>query len=62
MKLTNAKRDELQELYATRVLDDMSVDAIFQFAYEQIMDNMDKLPQDEFIEKVKLFHPDLLEE
>jgi len=62
VKLTNAKRDKLQELYAERVLDDMDVTSVFQFAYEQILENMDNLPQDEFIEKVKLFHPDLLEE
>jgi hypothetical protein len=62
MKLTNAKRDELQELYATRVIDDMSIEEILKFAYETVLSNMDNLPQDEFIEKVKLFHPDLLEE
>ena len=62
MKLTNAKRDILQESYAARVIDDMSIDEVLKFAYETVLNNMDNLPQDEFIEKVKLFHPDLLEE
>jgi hypothetical protein len=62
MKMTNAKRDVLQELYAARVIDDMSIDEVLQFAYETVLNNMDNLPQQEFLEKVKVFHPDLLEE
>lgn len=60
MKLTNADRTELQYDMAHCVLEDMSRQELYEFAYNALLDNYDRMDKTKFIELVEKHYPHLL--
>ena len=52
----------LRENYATQIVDGMDLDALMQFAYEKILENLEDMHDLELIEIVKEYAPNLLDE
>jgi len=55
-------RDQLQEAYIESIVDGMDIHSLYQFVYDTLNDKMDKYNDDELIEEVDAYYPELLEE
>jgi hypothetical protein len=58
----NFDRDQLIEDYASNIVDGMDLDTLVQFAYDTIVDNMESCSDNEVLEQIEEFCPELLEE
>jgi hypothetical protein len=52
----------LREAYATEIVEGMDIDALGQFVYEKIMENLDDYNDIELIDRINEFAPHLLKE
>lgn len=55
-------RDKITEKYASQVVESMDVDSLVEFAYDTIVENLNKYTIQELIEEVEEYDPDLLDE
>ena len=55
-------RQQLQEAYVNRVLDDMDVKDAYALLFDFLNNDLDKCSENELIEEVEHFYPDLIEE
>ena len=55
-------RDQLQEAYIESIVDGMDIHSLYQFVYDTLNDKMDKYNDDELIEEVDAYYPELLKE
>lgn len=54
--------DILRENYAMQIVGGMDLDALMQFAYEKILENLEDMHDNELIENVQEYAPGLLDE
>ena len=47
--------------YANQLVDGMDLDALCEFAYETIVDNLEQLSENELIDRVQEYAPHLLD-
>ena len=47
--------------YANQLVDSMDINALCEFAYEMIVDNLEKLSENELINRVQEYAPHLLD-
>ncbi len=52
----------LRENYASQIVDGMDIDALCQFAYEKILENLEDMDDIELVENVQEYAPNLLDE
>ena len=55
-------RTEIQDAYIERILDGMSMKELMIFAAQKLEQEFDQLSDEVFLEDVRNFYPDLLEE
>ena len=60
--LTNLQRDELIKQYVEIVVDNMSTESLVCYAQEMMTDYHDKLSDNELIEYIDCYDPDLYNE
>tara|TARA_Y100000356_G_C11090160_1_gene198765 strand:+ start:32 stop:262 length:231 start_codon:yes stop_codon:yes gene_type:complete len=60
--LTNYQRDELIERFTELVVDNMSTESLVCYAQEMMADYHDKLSDNELIETIDCYDPDLYDE
>ena len=60
--LTNLQRDELIEQFTEIVVDNMSHESLVCYAQEMMADYHDKLSDNELIEQIDCYDPDLYNE
>ena len=61
MKLTPEERDQLIGSYAWKVVDDMDIKDLCQFAADVITTNLETETDESLVEHIKEYYPDLLE-
>ena len=61
-ELTNAQRDELIERFTELVVDNMSHESLVCYAQEMMADYHDRLSDNELIETIDCYDPDLYDE
>ena len=54
------RRSEITDFYIDRILDGMDMQDIVMLAGDMLMKNLDELDDDEFVEEVNRFYPELL--
>ena len=54
-------RKELQETYIQRMIDYMDINDALELLHDFMNSDIDKLTDEQLIEEVKHYHPDLLE-
>ena len=59
---TNMNREQLQDLYIRADIDAMDLDDMYTILYDLLDDKLSNVSDEELIEDVKEYHPDLLEE
>jgi hypothetical protein len=62
MAMTPEQRDKLIDDYAWRVVDDMDMKDLCRAMAEQIASGFEGCNNEELIEEIKEFYPDLIEE
>ena len=55
-------REQLQDLYIRADIDAMDLDDMYTILYDLLDDKLSNVSDEELIEDVKEYHPDLLEE
>ena len=55
-------RSELQDQLIQQILDDMDIKTMMVWLYDVMDENYDKYSDEELLEEVKEYYPDLLEE
>ena len=58
--MNNEQLDKLKENYANLIVDGMDIHSLYQFVYDTLNDKMDKYTDDELIEEVDAYYPELL--
>lgn len=51
----------LREQFANDIVDGMDLDALMNFAFEKILENLEDMPDGELMEQVKEFAPYLID-
>lgn len=54
-------RQEVIENYAHSVVEGMDLDTLIQFAYDVMVEDLEKLNDDELKEEIYTYHPELLD-
>jgi hypothetical protein len=57
----NFNREQLIEDYAHLVVEGMDLDTLVQFAYDTIVDSLEKMTDNELKEDIENYYPELLE-
>jgi len=55
-------RSELQDNMIQQILDDMDIKTMMEILYDHMSESYDKYSDEELLEEVKEYYPDLLEE
>jgi hypothetical protein len=55
-------RSILQDSYISRIIEGMDISDLCQYAYDMLNEEMSELQDDELMEQVAEYHPDLLTE
>ena len=58
----NMNRDQLQNDYIESIIDGMDHKSMYQYVYDNLYDHLNKYDEEELIEEVKDYYPELLEE
>lgn len=61
-KKMSFNRDILIENYASAVVEGMDLDSLIEFAYDTIVENLDNCSDQELLEEVERYDPELIEE
>ena len=62
MMQTTMNREQLQDRYIRADIDAMDLDDMYTILYDLLDDKLSNVSDEELIEDVKEYHPDLLEE
>lgn len=54
-------REKLIETYAQREVDSWDMNTLYEFAFDKLYDQIEKLSDDELIDEIKMYFPDILE-
>ena len=60
--MDKVRRDAITDQYISNILDGMDMSDLVMLAGDMLMKNLDKLDDDEFVEEVNRFYPELLED
>jgi hypothetical protein len=60
--VTDKNREVIIETYASRLLDDMDFDALYAFAYEQLVESKGLMDNEPLEDEIKEYYPEILEE
>ena len=58
MNLTSQQLNQLVENYAERIVDEMDVKCLMQFAYDTIVDNMMNMGEEDVINEISCVYDD----
>ena len=58
----NMNRDQLQNDYIESIIDGMDHKSMYQYVYDNLYDHLNKYDEEELIEEVKDYYPELLGE
>ena len=62
-EMTNTfDRDSLISDYAELVVDSMDMDTLVRFAFDMLVENMEKMSDNELVKEANDYYPELLEE
>lgn len=61
IKVVDSNRDQLIDLYCTKLLDDMDHETLYQFAYDMLFDSKDLMDNKPLENEIKEYYPQLLE-
>ena len=59
---SRSKRDVIQDDYISRIIDGMSMSELVQFMFDHLTEEMNELSDEQLLEQVSEYYPDLLEE
>lgn len=62
IQVTDKNREDIIKAYAHRLLDDMDWDALYTFAYEQLVESKDLMDNIPLEDEIKEYYPELLED
>ena len=57
-----SKRDMIQDEYISHIIDGMSMQELCQYMFDKLSEELDELSDEELLEQVSEYYPDLLEE
>jgi len=60
--MNNLNRDSLIQDYASLIIDSMDMDTLVSFAYDSLVTNLESYTDEDLINEVKEYNPELLEE
>ena len=61
MTMTKVNRAELQDTMIQQILDDMDIKTMMAILYDNMSESYDKYSDEELMEEVKEYYPDLLD-
>ena len=59
--ITDKNREDIIQVYASTLLDDMDFDTLYTFAYEQLVESKDLMDNEPLENEIKEFYPEILE-
>jgi hypothetical protein len=59
---SRSKREVVQDDYISRIIDGMSMAELCQYMFDKLSEELDELSDEELLEQVSEYYPDLLEE
>ena len=62
IKVTDENRNVIMDSYASRLLDDMDFDTLYEFSYDMLKDNKSGLTNEQLTNQISDYYPDMLEE
>jgi len=57
-----SKRDMIQDDYISRIIDGMSMAELCQYMFDKLTEELNELSDEQLLEQVSEYYPDLLEE
>ena len=57
-----SKREVVQDDYISRIIDGMSMAELCQYMFDKLSEELDELSDEQLLEQVSEYYPDLLEE
>ena len=57
-----SKREVVQDVYISRIMDGMSIQELCQYMFDKLSEELDELSDEQLLEQVSEYYPDLLEE
>jgi hypothetical protein len=57
-----SKREVVQDVYISRIMDGMSIQELCQYMFDKLTEELDELSDEQLLEQVSEYYPDLLEE
>jgi len=60
--ITDKNREDIIQVYASTLLDDMDFDTLYSFAYEQLVESKDLMDNEPLENEIKEFYPEILED
>lgn len=59
---SRSKRDMIQDEYISHIIDGMSMQELCQYMFDKLTEELNELSDEELLEQVSEYYPDLLEE
>ena len=59
---SRSKRDMIQDEYISHIIDGMSMQELCQYMFDKLTEEMNELSDEQLLEQVSEYYPDLLEE
>lgn len=59
---SRSKRDMIQDEYISHIIDGMSMQELCQYMFDKLTEELDELSDEQLLEQVSEYYPDLLEE
>jgi hypothetical protein len=59
---SRSKREVVQDDYISRIIDGMSMAELCQYMFDKLSEELDELSDEQLLEQVSEYYPDLLEE
>ena len=59
---SRSKRDMIQDEYISHIIDGMSMQELCQYMFDKLSEELDELSDEQLLEQVSEYYPDLLEE
>jgi len=60
--VTDKNREKITSIYCHRLLDDMDIDTLYNFAYQMLVDNKKGLTNKMLEDQISDYYPDLMED
>ena len=59
---SRSKREVIQDEYISQIIDGMSMAELCQYMFDKLSEELDELSDEQLLEQVSEYYPDLLEE